>query len=204
VRRITSWIEELIERRLVPVGVDEGKEIHHVVQRRDNIINGFLFSHHKEFSGLLGLVLVRFTMEVLAVGKLLTGDPLLEMEVGGEDNQETKDGDFVLDSLTMESLRTANSVTTFAKGTSSCSLVHLEAIAANLPSLRCCSTWKWKLSAIFIPRMRLLVSLMTASKAGLMEPGTTTVMSGQPSLGARRLPMSCQEMVELLMRSSLL
>jgi hypothetical protein len=39
--------------------------------------------------------------------------------------------------------------------------------------------------------MRLLLSLMTASKAGLMEPGTTTVMSGQPSQGARRLPTSC-------------
>ncbi len=88
--------EELIERRLFPVGVDEGKEIHHVVQRRDNIINGLLFSHHKEFSGFLSLVLVvRFTMKVLAVSKLLSRDSLLEMEVGGEDNQETKDGDLV-------------------------------------------------------------------------------------------------------------
>jgi hypothetical protein len=34
-------------------------------------------------------------MEILAVGKLLSRDPLLEMEVGGEDNQETKDGDLV-------------------------------------------------------------------------------------------------------------
>jgi hypothetical protein len=88
-------IEELIERRLVPVGVDESKEIHHVVQSRDDIINGLLFSHDKEFSGLLRLVAVRFTMEVLEDSKLLTGDPLLEMEVGGEDNQETNNGDLV-------------------------------------------------------------------------------------------------------------
>jgi hypothetical protein len=88
-------IEELIERRLVPVGVDEGKEVHNVVQRRDDIINGLLFSHDKKFSSLLSLVAVRFTMEILAVGKLLSRDPLLEMEVGGEDNQETKDGDLV-------------------------------------------------------------------------------------------------------------
>jgi hypothetical protein len=40
-------IKELVERRLVPVGVDESKEIHHVVQSRDDIVNGLLFSHHK-------------------------------------------------------------------------------------------------------------------------------------------------------------
>jgi hypothetical protein len=35
-------IEELIERGVATIGLDESKEIHHVVRSRDNIINGLL------------------------------------------------------------------------------------------------------------------------------------------------------------------
>jgi hypothetical protein len=64
-------IEEIVEVRLVSVGVDKSEEIHHVVEGRDHFIDGLLFFHDKELCGLLGLVTVQFTMEILALRKLL-------------------------------------------------------------------------------------------------------------------------------------